>query len=714
MVAEFRRTRTLQLVIDLIQRTVTAPTVFFVDDVQLADDQSREILEALGEAIAETPLLVLATSVPGETLQPHPIELGPLDETDVRRLLEVLLGERAVAADVVRDVTARSSGNPLFMGELVRVLVEDPTAQMPDSLEALVSSRVDALEPADRLLLRHASVMGVEVDIGLLGRVTSDDLILRQDRWERLGRFLEWSSPGVVRFRYDTYWRVVYGGLPFAARRSAHSQVISLLEADMAAAAGENTDERGIADPFVIGRLAAHAERAGDQPRIWKYANAAAVHAAERSLFGAASQLYDVALAARGAATRTELLEVAERAVTVYDKAGSFDAANRALMIAMRLQRRTAGRAQLLRLRGEIAERRGDVSLAARCFKQARSIWRTDDFGAELVEQARLSAAEAGLAYRQARYADAWTLASSALAQANLIDDAGVAARAGLLLHSLTFHLRLRGHHVRAPDLSELYRRAGDRVGEAHHLNNTAVDLYFEGDWSTAAVLYRQAAELCVTTGDVVYEATALNNIAEILSDQGRLDDAGTMFREAARTWRSVGFATGIALVEANLGRLATRSGDFDAADALLASSLDRFERLGAQAFVHEVELRIIDNDLVARRQVERERLREHIRLARESDWDANLAAYAERLVWAVESAAGDPVAARDAIDRSIAIARRAGLEFDLALALLARAAVVDGAADVEEAATLLERLGADAAVARLRVTVGDRRLSGG
>jgi class 3 adenylate cyclase/tetratricopeptide (TPR) repeat protein len=716
VVAEFRRTRTLQLVITLIQRTVTAPTVLFVDDVHLADDQSREILEALGEAVDETALLVLVTSVPGETLQPQPIELGPLGESDVSRLLEVLLGERAVAADVVRDVTARSSGNPLFLGELVRVLAEDPTARMPDSLEALVSSRVDALEPADRLLLRQASVMGVEVDIELLGRATSDDLIRRQDRWERLSRFLEWSSPGVVRFRYDTYWRVVYGGLSFAARRSAHARVISLLEADIAAEAGVTTDELAIADPFVIGRLAAHAERANDQPRIWKYANAAAVDAAERSLFGAASQLYEVALTARAAATRTELVEVAERAVAVFDKAGSFDAANRALMIALPLQQSAAGRAHLLRLRGEIAERRGDIALATRCFKQARAIWRDDDFGAGLDEQTRLNAAEAGLAYRQARYADSWALASSALTQANLIHEPGVAAHAGLLLNTLAFHMRLRGHQVRGPDLSELYRRAGDLVGEAHHLNNMAVDLYFEGDWATAATLYRQAAELCVTTGDVVYEATALNNIAEILSDQGRLDDAGTMFREAARTWRSVGFATGIALVEANLGRLATRSGDFDTADGLLASSLERFERLGAQAFVHEVELRIIDNDLMAGRRVERERLDEHARLARETDWDANLAAYAERLVWAVEMAAGDSVAAQGAIDRSIAVARRAGLEFDLALALLARAGTADvGAADdVDEAERLLARLGADAVVARQRITPKDRRVSAG
>jgi tetratricopeptide (TPR) repeat protein len=249
--------------------------------------------------------------------------------------------------------------------------------------------------------------------------------------------------------------------------------------------------------------------------------------------------------------------------------------------------------------------------------------------------------------------------------------------------------MRLRGHQLRGPDVSELYRRAGDRVGEAHHLNNLAVDLYFEGDWVRAAALYREAAELCVITGNVVYEATALNNIAEILSDQGRYADAEVMFRHAGRTWRSVGFATGIALIEANLGRLAMRTGGFDSAGELLVSSLTRFERLGADAFVQEVHLRIIENALRAGEPIADDELARHARVASCADWDANLVAYAERLIATVERLAGRYDEAAAAIERSLAAARVGGIQFDLALALAERG-------DIAEANEIFRGLGVD------------------
>jgi class 3 adenylate cyclase/tetratricopeptide (TPR) repeat protein len=694
VVPAFRRTRTLQLLVELIQRAVVEPTIFYVDDVNLADDPSREVLQALIESIVDTPLVVVATSVPDETLHPHPVRLGPLTADDVSSLLDHLLGEQVVAPTIVRDVVARSAGNPLFLGELVRSLAEDPNAAMPDSLEALVSSRVDALEPADRQLLRHASVLGVEVDITLLGRATGDDLIRRQDRWERLSRFLEWAAPGVVRFRYDTYWRVVYGGLSFGARRAAHRRVIELIEEDLVASAAASsstrTEAEATADPVLIGRLAVHAERAGDRARTWTYANAAAANAAGRSLFGTAAQLYESALEARDAAPRGEIADVAERAANALNLAGSFEAANRALVIGLRLRRHPPDRARLLRLRGEIAERSGNVEQASQCFRRARAIWRAEEFGAEIVEQARLKVAEAALAYRQSRYADAWDLASAALAQGNTVDEPSVAARAGLLINNLVFHIKLRGHDLHGLDLAELYRRAGDRLGEAVYLNNRAVDLYYEGDWVTAAALYREAAEIFVTTGDLVSEAMALNNIAEILSDQGRLADAESMFRDAGRTWRSVGFVTGIALVEANLGRLATRLGDYEQADVLLGSSSDRFVAIGAQSFVHEVELRRIENDVRGGRELDRECLARYVDLARTADLDANLVVYVERLIAAVDAEEGRRGAARDAHDRGIAAARRAGLEFDLALALVDRG----DPSDLSEARSILDRLG--------------------
>ena len=676
---EFRRVRTQQLLVELLQTAIVSPVAVMVDDINLADDATRELLQALVDATAAIPLLVMATSTPDEALVPDPVQLLPLAGRDVHALLDVLIGDRAVGADTVREIVARSGGNPLFIGELVRSLAEDPLAALPASLEALVSTRIDALDPADRQLLRQASVMGSEVDIEMLGRALGDGLIRRQDRWERLHRFLEWAGPGVVRFRYDTYWRVVYSGLSFATRRNAHRRVIEILEDDLDAD-----------DHAMITLLAAHAERAGDASRTWRYASAAATHAAQVSSFGEAARLFAMALVSPPAdIANDERAVFLEAASESFVRAGRFADAQQALARVSRLVSDQTVLARIMRRRGDLFEQSGESLRAERAFRSARHTWATLEWSTDLAERARLDVAEAALAYRRRQYERAWQLAARALVQSQLSEDWPSAARAAHLIDNVVINVRWSGAALARPPVRELYQRAGDLVGEARHINNLAVDLYFDGGWDEAARLYREAAEQCSKSGDVVYEATALNNIAEILSDQGRYGDAESLLRTASRSWRSVGFATGIALADANLGRLATRQGQYESATLLLQAAIERFERLGAAGFVLESRLRLAENGLLGGDATQVAALRPA------DDWDANLAIYAKRLIAIAHLGAGRVEAAKVAIADSIAQARSADIPFELAQSLLA-ADLIDGAATPanDEAATIFDGLG--------------------
>jgi tetratricopeptide (TPR) repeat protein len=283
------------------------------------------------------------------------------------------------------------------------------------------------------------------------------------------------------------------------------------------------------------------------------------------------------------------------------------------------------------------------------------------------------------------------------MTQASLIGDWATASRAGMILDNVVTSLRWHGADVERPDVLGLCRKANDRLSEALHVNNLAVDLYFDGDWEGAARMYRASAEGCAVCGHVVSEATALNNIAEILSDQGRFADAEPLFRTAYRTWRSVGFGTGIALAEANLGRLASRTDRLDEADRLLASSLARFERMGAQAFVEEVALRQYENRLRGPHRPDDAALDELRALAAMPQLDANLAAYAQRLIAQSHHRRDDGPAALAAVDRSIDVARDAGIPFELAQSLALRARLSSGESaerDGVEADEIFDRLG--------------------
>ena len=685
---EFRRTRTLQLLVSLIQRAVTTGVAVFVDDINLADDATRELVAALTEAAHDSALMVMATSVTDEQLHPDPIRLEALNEADVSKLVDALLGDRAVSPDVVRAVVARSDGNPLFVGELIRSLAEDPNAPMPASLEALVASKVDALEPVDRQLLRQASVLGTDVDIQVLGRAIGDQLIRRQDRWERLSRFLEWASPGVVRFRYDTYWRVVYSGLSFSARRTAHRRVIDVLESDL-----------DPADNSVITLLAAHADRAGDAHRAWRYATAAAHNAFDVAMYSESARLFEIALESRsGCHDHGQLVDVYETAGDVFERAAMYERAADVHRKALSAASDDTSRGRLLRKMGEVSERVGDYSMAARRFAQARKAFTSTGWTASIDELAQLEAAVAGLAYRQGRYGDAWQSASAALSQATLIRQWRAAAKAALIIDNVRLNMKWHGVDVDAPDVLGLYTKANDRVGAARYMNNQAVDLYFEGDWDRAARLYRDAAAQCAISGDVVYEATALSNIAEMLSDQGRYDDAESLFRTANRTWQSVGFATGVALSEANLGRLATRTGQYEKATVLLSSSLERFVRMGARRYVDEVGVRLVENALASGETLTAQRVDDLLAVLARPDLEANCVASAHRALAAMFARLGDRTQAASHVNTSIECATAADIPFERAQSLALRAdlslGVDDDASDRSEANAIFDRLG--------------------
>lgn len=651
----FRRARTVQLVVELLGRLATDPTLVIIDDVNVADEASRELLTALAESVGDRRLLVLVTSETADGLAVHRLDVGPLDARAVEQLVEEALGDHAVAPGVVRSVIARSNGNPLFVKELVAAVVLDPGAAMPESLEALVATQIDALEPEDRRLLRLASVLGSEVDIAVLGELADDRVVRRPDRWERLARFLDWSAPGVVRFRYDTYWRVVYGGLSFSARRRAHRRVVEVLEAT-------GSDDAAL--------LAAHAHRAADRERAWRYAVAAAEGAVAQYMFGEASSLYEMAFENDQHVAADDRVVVAEAAGAACEQAGRYAAARRFLVLARRLFTDAADLARIHRRIGEVEERLGNYAEAQRAYRRATRTWEKVPWHQAIGERTLLLTARAGLAYRRSRYDEAWTLGAAAMTQADLIGDLRAAAHAALVVSNVVMHLRWQGAVVQRIDVIDMFRRAGDREGEARMLNNVAVDAYFDGDWTTAERLYRDLARMQAQMGGVIYEATALNNLGELLSDQGRQGEALQAFRSASRSWRSVGYATGIALVESNLGRLAARRGHLDEALELLASAHDRFRALDADSFALDAELRMAEARVLCGAAPGPGDAALLARADDVSDTEPHLFVLARRLDAAIAAGAGDLVRAERSCRQSVEKAEASGIVFEEALSL--------------------------------------------
>ena len=161
------------------------PAVVVFEDLHWADIALLAFIERLSTSAVGVPLLIIATTRP-ELFDRWPtwasgvgdasrIDLAPLSEGDTARLIGNLLGQAVLPTDVQATLLSRSSGNPLFAGEFVRLLRDrrilalqgstwtlDPTADIPvpSEVHGLIAARLDTLDPADKALVQDAAVIG--------------------------------------------------------------------------------------------------------------------------------------------------------------------------------------------------------------------------------------------------------------------------------------------------------------------------------------------------------------------------------------------------------------------------------------------------------------------------------------------------------------------------------------------------------------------------
>jgi len=174
------------------------PTVLVVEDLHWADAAMLTFADYLAQSSAEVPLLVLATARPevlelegpgsGFVTTATQFALGPLSGEETAELARSRLGAKSLPTDLQALILERSGGNPLFAEELVRLLEdrgllesrggrvalkEGAEVPLPDSIGALIASRLDLLSPERKALLSDAAVVGRTFWAGAVAAVGS-------------------------------------------------------------------------------------------------------------------------------------------------------------------------------------------------------------------------------------------------------------------------------------------------------------------------------------------------------------------------------------------------------------------------------------------------------------------------------------------------------------------------------------------------------------
>jgi class 3 adenylate cyclase/tetratricopeptide (TPR) repeat protein len=687
----FRRERVTSVVVEFVSALTRDPTVLIFEDAHRMDGSSAELLNSLGAGAGDRPWVVCVARrdvgsgfiAPDEPWVEH-LRPQPLDQTAAQDMLLALTEDDPLRPDQVLALARRAGGSPLFLRELVKAVgAAGGVDDLPDSVEALVTARVDRLSTPDRDLLQRISVLGTAVPLrwlpAVLDRPAPDPA---DDVWRRVGDLVE-VRDGTLRFEHDLLRAAAYEKLPYRLRRELHGRAGSRIEASL-----DDPDEES-------DLLSYHFFHAGWAREAWRYSTVAGERASQRYAPVETSVFFQRALdVARGLPEITpgERAEVAEALGDALVRAGEFAAAERSYRLARaEPDQEPVAIARVLRSEAWIAERQGRLPVALRRISAGEHALIGADTREALAMQAQLAALRGAIRQSQGRSREAVRSCRQAIRAAEAAGDDKALAHASYILDWALIELGRTSEATNSPRALQIYERLGDFLGQAIVLNNLGMFAYWEGRWDEARELYGRGTEACERAGDPVNAALGELNIGEVLSDQGWLDEAEVRFERARRVWQATGSRHGVAYVASFQGRAAARAGRFEEARRRFAEASALFREIGATADVTEVEIFLAESYVLEGRPDDALMTLEESRGS--GGARATLAARVRGLALLQR---GDVDEGRAALELSLAIARDRGADHEAASTLLELARFESEAhiGAAAEASAIFERLG--------------------
>jgi predicted ATPase len=254
-----RRQRTLEAVKRLLLReSQVQPLLVLFEDLHWIDSETQAFLDSLIESLPAARLLLLVSYRPeyqhawGYKSYYSQLRIDPLPPEGAEEMLCALLGEDQTLEALRRVLIERTEGNPFFLEESVRTLVETRVLvgergayriarapgvwQIPATAQAILAARIDRLPPEDKLLLQAASVIGKDVPFSLLQAIAEvPETSLRRGLTSlQAGEFLYETSvfPDLeYTFKHALTHEVAYGGVLQDRRRTLHARIADAIEA---------------------------------------------------------------------------------------------------------------------------------------------------------------------------------------------------------------------------------------------------------------------------------------------------------------------------------------------------------------------------------------------------------------------------------------------------------------------------------------------------
>ena len=574
--------------------TERAPLVLLLEDLHWADDSSLDAIGFLLSALRDRPLLVLGAARPS-LYERHPdwladrpahrrLNLSLLADDASSQLVAEILQKAGVVPDRLRDlIVERAEGNPFYVEELIKMLIEQGVIErvtsdelrvtseedsslvtrhsslaeswivhldrldavhVPATLTGVLQARLDSLPADERETLQRASVVGRLFWDAAVAYVGQAEPAAGALIWPALGRRElvypreETAFEGTREyvFKHALLRDVTYESVLLRRRRDYHRRAAEwLIEAG-----GDRVAE--YAD-----LIAGHFAAAGDAATEGLWQARAGKHAAARFALPEAERAISRALAllpADEVDVRTELLLERE---SIYQ-----------------LQGRRELQAGDLAALAELAAQTNDPRQSAEAALRYSSFYNfTGDYVAAL--DAAMTAEQLAIA------------AGDAERQAKSHLQAGQAhrARGEYDLARAEFHVALT------------LARPGARYVEAEALRALGITAQEQGDPTAQRESFQQALALARELGDRRSERRTLNSLGVMEENDGNYEQARAFFEESLALGRAIGDRTGIGTVLGNLGVTAMDTGDLAGARANFEEALAIARETGDTVGVH-------------------------------------------------------------------------------------------------------------------------------
>jgi class 3 adenylate cyclase/tetratricopeptide (TPR) repeat protein len=286
----------------LLKESQVQPLLLVCEDLHWIDSETQALLDNLMESLPTAQLLMLVNYRPeyqhswGSKTYYTQLRLDPLQAKSAEAFLAALLGDDPDLAPLKQLLIERTEGNPFFLEESVRTLVETevlvgeagsyrlaralPSIQVPATVQAILAARIDRLPSEEKRLLQTAAVIGTEVPFPLLQGIAalSQEALHRGLSHLQTAEFVYETNlyPEIqYTFKHALTHEVAYGSLLQEQRRMLHARIVEVLES----LAGDRVDEQ-------VEQLAHHALRG----EVWDKALTYYRQAGTKAMAGSANQ----------------------------------------------------------------------------------------------------------------------------------------------------------------------------------------------------------------------------------------------------------------------------------------------------------------------------------------------------------------------------------------------------------------------------------------